>query len=188
MEVLLKKRTHFALSRQLLKDNEHKMNRIQSWMFCFGSIFPDTTPLCLIRPHKFNITDYKSKKRMVRVFFIKSNHYADSFRLGCLSHHLADYFTAPHNRIGVKGFCTDHRGYEEKLHSFFKQELRENGAKTNKEQPSAWEFWKALSEKHEAYIQANTIGESLITDYTFISETIANLFQVSMQRRLPSYS
>ena len=184
----MKKRTHFALSRQLLKDNEHKMNRIQSWMFCLGSIFPDTTPLCLIRPHKFNITDHKSKKRMVRVFFIKSNHYADSFRLGCLSHHLADYFTAPHNRMGVKGFCTDHRGYEEKLHSLFKQELKENGAKINTVQPSAWEFWKALSEKHEAYIQENTRGESLITDYTFISETIANLFQVSMQRRLPSYS
>ena len=188
MEVTLKKRTHFALARQLLKDNKHELNQIQSWLFCVGSIFPDTTPLCLIKPHKFDITDNKSKKRMNRVFFIKSNHYADSFRLGCLSHHLADYFTAPHNRTGVKGFCTDHRGYEEKLHAFFKQELKENGAKSRDQQPEAWEFWKALAEKHEEYIRANIEGESITTDYTFILDMIANLFQVSMDRRMPAYS
>lgn len=188
---LLKKRTHFALSRQLLKDNEHKMNRIQSWLFCLGSIFPDTTPLCLIKPHKINVTDYKSKKRMVRLFFIKSNHYADSFRLGCLSHHLADYFTAPHNRYGVKGFCMDHRGYEERLHSYFKQELKTSGARKEQVEDnelSAFSFWSALATKHQEYLNANHFGESILTDYQFISEMIGNLFHVSMERRLPSYA
>ena len=123
---------------------------------------------------------------MVRLFFIKSNHYADSFRLGCLSHHIADYFTAPHNRYGVKGFCMDHRGYEERLHSYFKQELKTVGARNEEKEMSAFSFWSLIASKHQEYMDVNDVEESILTDYRFISEMIGNLFSVSMERRLPS--
>ena len=82
----------------------------------------------------------------------------------------------------------DHRGYEERLHSHFKQELKMNGARNREIQMSAFSFWKTLGERHDAYIQANHLGESILTDYTFISDLIGNLFHVSMERRLPSYA
>lgn len=182
----MKKRTHFALSRQILKDNDNDMGRAQKMLFCLGSIFPDTTPLCLIRPHKFNVTDKKSKRRLMRVLYKNSHKLSNSFRLGCLSHHMADYFTAPHNRIGVKGFCTDHRGYENRLDLFVKAKLQEVGAKSKHERINPLTFWQELKRKHEEYMIENQVEESFETDYKFIGEMIADLFQISTERTLPS--
>ncbi len=179
----MKKRTHFALSRQLLRDNSHNLGTMESALFCVGSIFPDCSPLCLIRPHKFDVTNRKSKKRMVKVISGKYNRYADCFRLGCLSHHVADYFTAPHNRTGLAGFCMDHRGYENELHKFFKNQLRENGAKRAEEDIRAIEFWKQMSLLHVKYMERIGEQETFDTDYSFIIEQITLLFGIFMDQR-----
>jgi|GEM_PF-1690563 len=179
----MKKRTHFALSRQLLKDNRHNLGPAESLLFCFGSIFPDCSPLCLIRPHKFQVTNYKTKKRMVKMISGKYNHYADCFRLGCMSHHVADYFTAPHNRTGVAGFCMDHRGYEMRLHDYFKESLRKEGAQTNATDISSIAFWKSMEGRHEHYMDAIASRESLETDYEFIMEQMKTLFVLFAENR-----
>ena len=179
----MKKRTHFALSRQILKDNQHDLGMMESALFCFGSIFPDCSPLCLIRPHKYNVTHYKSKKRMVKVISGNYNRYADCFRLGCLSHHVADYFTAPHNRSGVAGFCMDHRGYENQLHKYFKERLKECGAKTEENTMCAIEFWKQMRMQHTEYMDCIENEESFDTDYTFIIEQITALFGIYLIQR-----
>ncbi len=179
----MKKRTHYALSRQILKDNPNDLGRVEALLFCFGSIFPDCSPLCVIRPHKFNVTHYKTKKRMVKVISGKHNRYADCFRLGCMSHHVADYFTAPHNRYGVAGFCMDHRGYETRLHQLFRQRLAERGAFVVQEDMQAIEFWKKMGLSHEEYLKRNELSESMETDYEFILHQITTLFNLYTKKR-----
>ncbi|MEG0806190.1 MAG: zinc dependent phospholipase C family protein [Lachnospiraceae bacterium] len=176
----MKKRTHFALSRHLLKDTNNDLSKVDSMLFCFGSIFPDMTPLCLLHPHKFNITDKASKKRLNKVLFGEHNHFANSFRLGCVSHHLADYFTAPHNRTGVKGFCMDHRGYEMKFDAFFKNKLENLNTEEMKNDIESREFWQHVNRCHEEYMDAN---ESFTNDYSYIIEMISNLFFLSQKKR-----
>lgn len=179
----MKKRTHYALSKQLLKDNRHDLGTFESALFCFGSIFPDCSPLCLIRPHMYQVTNHKTKKRMVKLISGKYNRYADCFRLGCMSHHVADYFTAPHNRLGVAGFCMDHRGYEMRLHDYFKESLKENGAQTEELCMPSISFWKCMESKHESYLEAISREESLETDYEFIMEQVTTLFTLFAENR-----
>ncbi|MCR4955879.1 MAG: zinc dependent phospholipase C family protein [Lachnospiraceae bacterium] len=180
----MKKRTHFALSRQILRDNCHDLTPMEAALYCFGSIFPDCSPLCLIRPHKFNITHYKTKKRMVKLLSGKKNNLADCFRLGCLSHHVADYFTAPHNREGVAGFCMDHRGYENNLHLFFKEQMEKEGATVEELDMLGIEFWKQMCLKHQEYMDIIREEESFDTDYAFIREQNLMLFMIYMRVRM----
>ncbi|SFQ03610.1 Zinc dependent phospholipase C [Lachnospiraceae bacterium XBB1006] len=184
----MKKRTHYALSRQLLKDNRHEFGYIESALYCFGSIFPDCSPLCLIRPHMFTVTNHKTKKRMVKLISGRYNHYADCFRLGCLSHHVADYFTAPHNRMGMAGFCMDHRGYEMRLHDYFKESLKEEGAHSHAVSMSTISFWKNMELKHEDYLDAIAKEESIETDYEFIMEQMTTLFWLFAEQRQVAYA
>lgn len=181
----MKKRTHFALSKYLVKDKKHELSQMDRALFCLGSIFPDMTPLCLLHPHKFNITDKSSQKRLNKVFE-QRNHFANSFRLGCLSHHLADYFTAPHNRSGIKGFCMDHRGYETRFDTFFKQQLADRKQKEPKENmhlnlSSPQEFWVQMKKKHDEYMSNK--DESFHEDYSYIYDTISNLFTAVQKKR-----
>lgn len=188
----MKKRTHYALSKQLLKDCPHDFSRLESLLFCFGSIFPDCTPLCLLHPHKMEVTAGKSKKRLHKILFEERNKFADSFRLGCLSHHLADYFTAPHNRTGVAGFCMDHRGYEARLHRVFKDQLKKKTSKEQLFQPEAviavpedidgWNFWKHIGIRHQAYKELTSKKESLHTDYQYIFGSVKQLFCLAAQK------
>ncbi|MGN0170673.1 MAG: zinc dependent phospholipase C family protein [Lachnospiraceae bacterium] len=179
----MKKRTHYALARQIIKDNPNDLGWMEAWLFYFGSVFPDCSPLCVIRPHKYNVTHYKTKKRMVKLMSGKNNRYADCFRLGCMSHHVADYFTAPHNRDGVAGFCMDHRGYETRLHQLFRQRLAEHGAYAGQEDMQAIGFWKKMGLSHEEYLKRNQIQESLDTDYEFILYQITTLFHLYTKKR-----
>lgn len=174
----MKKRTHFALSRQLVKDNPNNFNFLEKNLFYFGSIFPDCTPLCVLHPHMFDVTNKSSRKRMLKLFYRKKPTVWDSFRLGALSHHVADYFTAPHNRKGVGGFVKDHRGYENELHRVFKKHLKNEGAYIESSRINRNEFWKTMKNRHDDYIESNKIKENMDKDLGYIKEAVTNLFHL----------
>lgn len=109
----MKKRTHFFLSKSLDIPSRYKF-----WV-CFGSISPDLTFMCLVKPHqfKFRINDVL---KLYSSLDFNNKDWLFYYRVGVISHFVADFFTSPHNRKGVKGFCTMHRGYELDLDRFFK--------------------------------------------------------------------
>ena len=78
--------------------------------------------MCILYPHRFNLRNYNVLKRFSRLN-LSSKNWLFYFKVGVISHFLADFFTAPHNRKGIKGFCLRHRSYESDLAKFFKYNL-----------------------------------------------------------------
>lgn len=116
----MKKRTHLLVTRHIARNfGVSKFNKV--WLY-FGVVFPDLTPLCLLRPHMYStrlngiISQFNSLDLSIRDWKFY-------FKLGYVSHYLADFFTAPHNRVGIKGFCFNHRNYEDDLDLFFRDNL-----------------------------------------------------------------
>jgi hypothetical protein len=114
----------------------------------------------------------------------RKNRFADCFRLGCLSHHVADYFTAPHNRTGVAGFCMDHRGYENQLHLYFKEQMANEGVMIEDLSIRSIGFWKQMESEHEKYLEEIALEESFETDYSYIKAQNMLIFSIFMSVRL----
>lgn len=116
----MKKRTHLLVCKYFIKDTDiPKIDKL--WLY-FGSVKPDLTIMCLLKPHRYNFRFNDVDKLFLKINDSNKN-WLFYYRVGVLSHFLADFFTSPHNRKGLKGFCFNHRNYESKLHKIFKNNL-----------------------------------------------------------------
>ena len=77
----------------------------------------------------------------------------------------------------------DHRGYEMRLHDYFKESLEKEGAQTEDVTISEISFWKSMEGRHECYLSAIADQEALETDYEFIMEQIKIMFVLFAENR-----
>lgn len=168
----MKKQTHLLLTKYLLEVSDKRFSRFEKALVCFGSIAPDLTILCLVHPHCWTVTLNCSEVRLNK---LKDFHYRyrDCLKLGLLSHHIADYFTAPHNRIGVSGFCTNHRCYEKRLNKIFKKNLQDKSLVRDLTCYNINEFWDYMINLHNSYVLER---ESCYTDFYYIFNAVSSLF------------
>lgn len=118
----MKKRTHLLVTKFMLRGID--LSCKYKLLVCFGSIKPDLTIMCVIKPHKYNIRFNDVTKLLSKLDF-NNKDWLYYYRVGILTHFFADFFTDPHNRVGVKGFCFNHRNYESRLHRFFKDNIND---------------------------------------------------------------
>ena len=154
----MKKRTHLLVSKSFSKDfNLSKLNRF--WLY-FGSIAPDLTIMCLLKPHQFKSRSYDILERISSLDFSNKD-WLFYYKVGVISHFMADFFTAPHNREGVKGFCMKHRGYEVDLDKFFRDNINSFKGSSIKE----FNLKNYLFNLHSDYIYEDPC---ISTDFTYI--------------------
>lgn len=168
----MKKRTHLLLTKYILQITDNKFTKFEKCLVCFGSIIPDLTILCLIRPHCWNVTLNYSYNRFstLRHFSYK---YRECLKLGLLSHHIADYFTAPHNRVGISGFCLNHRDYESELDKVFVNNISHIYQIQDLSEISKSDFWSYLITLHSFYMKEK---ESYFNDMYYIFNAVDSLF------------
>lgn len=114
----MRKKSHILLARCLADHIQAGDLQPHRKAFCFGSILPDLKPSFLTTKHEFNVNfasvqekiknltaDCKIDERNARVYWRQ---------VGEVTHHVADYFTFPHNDT-YEGTLLEHGQYEAEL-------------------------------------------------------------------------
>lgn len=109
----MRKKSHWHLADYLMRDNERPAIE---FMFKVGSVAPDFMIRSMIRGHSYDSTTQRVERRLEKLEEKGCWNLVSAYRLGYVTHYLADYFTAPHNTHGEFGF-RDHCSFE-------KQQLR----------------------------------------------------------------
>ncbi|MDD3337736.1 MAG: zinc dependent phospholipase C family protein [Lachnospiraceae bacterium] len=127
----MRKKSHILLARCLADHtwvNELKSHRKA---FCLGSILPDIRPSFLTTKHEFSV-NYAQVERKIRTLTVENNLEEYNARvywrqLGEVTHHVADYFTFPHNET-FEGTLLEHGKYEAELKRNLKETIKSGAA------------------------------------------------------------
>lgn len=155
------------VSKYFIKDTDiSKYDKL--WLY-FGSVKPDLTIMCLLKPHKY-IFRFNDVDKLISKINNSNKNWLFYYRIGVLSHFLADFFTSPHNRVGVKGFCFNHRNYESRLHKIFEDNLYDYSFHCL----SSYTIEDYLIVLHNQYL--NLVDTSVYIDFEYICNIISILF------------
>lgn len=168
----MKKWTHLLLTKELV--STLFISKCKGFWLCFGSVFPDLTPMCLLKPHRYDSRNIKILRKYYSLDFSDKD-WLFYFKLGIIGHYFADFFTSPHNRKGVVGFCTNHRNYESELHRFFKCNLSSYKFPSTK----YYNLDIFLNSYHTKYMNEDSCYEN---DFKYICTAVYYLFKYSKSR------
>ena len=114
----MRKKSHILLARCLADHIEAGDLQSHRKAFCLGSILPDLKPSFLTTKHEFNVNfesvQEKIKNLTADCEIDKRNARAYWRQVGEVTHHIADYFTFPHNDT-YEGTLLEHGQYEAEL-------------------------------------------------------------------------
>lgn len=114
----MRKKSHILLARCLADHVQAGDLQHHRKAFCFGSILPDLKPSFLTTKHAFNV-NFDSVQERIKALTVDCNIDERNARvywrqLGEVTHHVADYFTFPHNDT-YEGTLLEHGQYEAEL-------------------------------------------------------------------------
>lgn len=159
----MRKKSHIALARYLVR-NSYNLDLFQhKKAFCFGSIQPDLNLGMISAPHEFE-SSYPELKRMIRELTegMYGGWDSSSFwrNLGIILHYIADYFTFPHNP-NYGGTLKDHCFHERDMKYFLRYFVqtpeaagilhRQKRGRARTEAPE--ELFYYLEEAHQCYLR-----------------------------------
>ncbi len=159
----MRKKSHIALARYLVRNScnldlfQHKK------VFYFGSIQPDLNPGMISTPHEFESSYGKLKETILELTagFHGGTDSASFWRnLGIVLHYIADYFTFPHNS-NYEGTLKDHCLHERDMKYYLRyfvqtpeaavilhrQKYREKWAETPED------LFRYIEEAHWCYLR-----------------------------------
>lgn len=114
----MRKKSHILLARCLADQVQAIDLQSHRKAFCLGSILPDLKPSFLTTKHEFNV-NFELVQKKIRTLTIdcridERNARVYWRQLGEVTHHVADYFTFPHNDT-YEGTLLEHGQYEAEL-------------------------------------------------------------------------
>lgn len=119
----MRKKSHIALAKYLADSEGMSLLTAHKGAFCWGSILPDCVPSFVTRRHCISDTFFILKKELT--LLIEHYDYSKGItgyfcrHLGIILHHVADFFTYPHNSF-YEGNLKQHCSYEEELKQYLK--------------------------------------------------------------------
>lgn len=132
--ITVRKKSHILLARCLADQMPKSELQSHRKAFCLGSVLPDLRPSFLTTKHEFNVNfdsvtdkikkltaDCDTDERNARVYWRQ---------LGEVTHHVADYFTFPHNDT-YEGTLLEHGQYEAELKRDLKTYIKKGDAVSN---------------------------------------------------------
>lgn len=158
--------------------------------FLIGSILPDCKPSFITKRHEIGETYEEVKEQMQdltenwELFFHTPHVYWR--RVGEVLHHVADYFTYPHNE-GYEGTLKDHCIYEKWLKHYLKFYILSGKAWKNRERLERFscteELFDYLEAKHREYMKEKHSVESDARYITAVClQTMAGMYQLLSDR------
>lgn len=130
----MRKKSHILLARCLADQMPKDELQSHRKAFCLGSILPDLRPSFLTTKHEFNVNfdtvSDKIKKLTVDCDIDERKARVYWRQLGEVTHHVADYFTFPHNDT-YQGTLLEHGQYEADLKRDLKTYIKSGEAVYN---------------------------------------------------------
>lgn len=186
----MRKKSHISLGNYLIKSMQIRTLEQHKKAFLLGSILPDCKPSFLTKRHEINETYDEVKEMMVELtedweLFFNTPHVYWR-RVGEVLHHVADYFTYPHNE-GYEGSLKDHCMYEKWLKHYLKFYILSGKAWKNREAiqefSCAEELFEYLETKHEEYMKSKHNVEGDVRYITIVClQTLAGMYQLLSDR------
>lgn len=185
----MRKKSHISLARYIVKHTSDENLRKHWLSFCVGSILPDCKPSFIYKRHAIETTFPEVKRSIERLINGKQNKRRYYLNLGQVTHHVADYFTFPHNRT-YSGGLREHCGYEEKLMHRLREYLTGGDAEKNMEPKGQFaspeSLYDFIAKKHEKYLGHTINMEEDIRHIVSVNrqlvEGISDLFQKTRQK------
>lgn len=130
----MRKKSHILLARCLADHVQAGDLQYHRKSFCFGNILPDLRPSFLTTKHEFNV-NFDSVQARIKALTVDCDINERNARvywrqLGEVIHHVADYFTFPHNDT-YEGTLLEHGQYEAELKRSLKQYILNGEAVKN---------------------------------------------------------
>lgn len=97
----MRKKSHWRLADYLIRENERPAIEL---MFKIGSVAPDFMIRSMVQGHSYDTTTQRVERRIAKLEESGRWNLVSAYRLGYVTHYLADYFTAPHNAPEAFGF------------------------------------------------------------------------------------
>lgn len=186
----MRKKSHISLGNYLIRSMKIRNLEQHRKAFLIGSILPDCKPSFLTKRHEIGQTYDDIKEMMceltdnLALFFNTPHVYWR--RMGEVLHHIADYFTYPHNE-GYEGTLKDHCIYEKWLKHYLRYYILSGKAWKNREAFQRFEcieeVFTYLDAKHQEYMKENHSVEGdarYITAVCF--QSIAGMYQLMNDR------
>lgn len=143
----MRKKSHWRLADYLMGDNEKPAIEL---MFKVGSVAPDFMLRSMIQGHSYDTTSHRVHRRIIKLEERGRWNLISAYRLGYVTHYLADYFTAPHNMHGEFGFKA-HCSFEKQQLHMLRGQLNQQ-RELSKEYNEELDIMEYLDALHEEYM------------------------------------
>lgn len=179
---------HFYLGCCLLRRRTDRLAAVDHGAFLIGCVEPDlnvTTYLKgslhgqRLRGHNYPNLLPRIQQLIEQLESSEMNRLLYFYRLGKLTHYLADAFTWPHNST-FPGTLKEHMAYEKKMGDSFMMSADEK----IQHAMTVWDCRRllpAISEQHSLYLNAPT---GVRTDVDFITRTTAAVFAALCPKKI----
>ncbi|MGN0169039.1 MAG: zinc dependent phospholipase C family protein [Acetatifactor sp.] len=181
----MKLKSHFYLGACLLRQGALYASTADRAAFLAGCVEPDLNAVTYLkgslhgqklRGHNFPNLLPRIQKLIFHLEYSGAKTPVYFYRLGKLTHYLADAFTWPHN-TAFRGTLRDHILYEERMENYFlasaPEKIRQAEIIENDRS-----LFLAILEQHSAYLNA---PNGIQTDIDYITRIVALIFTVFSQ-------
>lgn len=144
----MRKKSHWRLADYLIRDHERPAIEL---MFKVGSVAPDFMLRSMIQGHSYETTAQRVERRIVKLEENGRWNLVSAYRLGYVTHYLADYFTAPHNVHGEFGF-REHCVFEKEQLRLLRCQLSTQW-QSPKQYEAQTDVMEYLRNQHDAYLE-----------------------------------
>lgn len=144
----MRKKSHWRLADYLIRDNERPAIE---FMFKVGSVAPDFMIRSMIQGHSYETTAQRVERRIIKLEESGRWNLVSAYRLGYVTHYLADYFTAPHNTHGSFGL-REHCVFEKEQLRLLRCQLNDQRT-TLRHYDTQQDVMEYLRIRHEEYLE-----------------------------------
>lgn len=160
----MRKKSHWRLAKYLMRENHRPAIAM---MFKIGSVAPDFMVRSMIQGHSYDTTLQRVERRLAMLEENGRWNLVSAYRVGYVTHYLADYFTAPHNNHGEFNLRT-HCSFEKQQLRMLREHLddRWTQAKEYDEYPNLMEYLETMHADYLKQLPAVNTDCVYITDVT----------------------
>lgn len=175
----MRKKSHWQLADYLIREQRRPAIEL---MFKVGSVAPDFMLRSMIQGHSYETTTRRVSRRLTKLEQYGRWNLISAYRLGYVTHYLADYFTAPHNKHGEFGF-KDHCVFEKRQLQTLSGHLDEQW-EMPMQYNSQMDLMEFLGALHEEYMEQNPEVETDCDYIVNVTEQVAyQMFSLFNERQ-----
>ena len=187
----MRKKSHISLAKGIIHGLDMDGRIKHRFTFYLASIWPDCIPSFLVQRHciddTFELFNKKMNRFVEKYKLNKDMGFVSTFRMGVITHYLADYFTFPHNSHydgNIKDHCIYEEALKHKMYSFIDDVKASTHKKKIRLMCDIEQIDEYIKKKHSQYmsIKGNTDDDCGYSFSTCLN-VVASLLQIAVTEK-----